>query len=255
MIKISAIILTHNDEDVIPDCLASVSWTDEIIVVDHCSADGTIGLLEKSGVKKIVRSLEKSSFAERRNLGAENAAGQWLLYVDSDERVTPLLKKEIEERIKNPEGFSAFAIPRRNVRLTKELRWGGWWPDYVLRLIKKEKLVGWEGELHEQPKIEGRVGNLKEGFVHFSHRGKFEHKLNNTIVWSKIEAKKLFEANHPQMNTVRFFSAMAREFYFRMIKKQAFRDGLEGIIEAVYQVFSVFITYARLWEMQQKEKK
>jgi hypothetical protein len=79
--------------------------------------------------------------------------------------------------------------------------------------------------------------------------------MQNTINWSKIEAQKLFEANHPPMNTKRFLSAMAREFYQRMIKYQAFLDGTEGIMEAFYQVFSVFITYARLWEMQQKKEK
>ena len=95
---------------------------------------------------------------------------------------------------------------------------------------------------------------MKEAFVHFSHRGSLENKLRNTINWSEIEARKLYEADHPPMNVRRFFSAMAREFYLRMIKYQAYRDGLEGIIEAIYQVFSVFITYARLWEMQVHDK-
>jgi len=258
--KISVIILTKNEEPVVKDCLESVKWADEIVVVDHGSTDKTLEIVKKFGVKKIVRAPENSNFSDRRNSGAEEASGEWLLYVDADEKTTPDLREEILEVIQRynnatmKQSFPAYAIPRKNIRLTKILYHGGWWPDYVLRLMKKDRLIGWEGELHEQPKISGEVGKLKEAFVHFSHRGSFEHKLQNTINWSKIEAQKMYEADHPPMNTLRFLSAMGREFYKRMVKYQAWRDGTEGIVEAFYQVFSVFISYARLWEMQQKEK-
>lgn len=258
--KISVIILTKNEEPVVKDCLESVKWADEIVVVDHGSTDKTLEIVKKFGVKKIVRAPENSNFSDRRNSGAEEASGEWLLYVDADEKTTPDLREEILEVIQRynnatmKQSFPAYAIPRKNIRLTKVLYHGGWWPDYVLRLMKKDKLVSWEGELHEQPKIDGRVGKLKKAFLHFSHRGSFEHKLQNTINWSKIEAQKMYEADHPPMNTLRFLSAMGREFYKRMVKYQAWRDGTEGIVEAFYQVFSVFISYARLWEMQQKEK-
>jgi len=255
--KLSAIVLTKNEEPVIAACLESIKWADEIIIVDHNSIDRTLEVVKKYRVKEILRAPKESSFSDRRNLGAKSASGEWLLYVDADERVTPELKTEIQSLITNhqsPITYSAYAIPRKNIRLTKVLYHGGWWPDYVLRLMKKDKLVRWEGELHEQPKIDGRVGKLKKAFLHFSHRGSFEHKLQNTINWSKIEAQKMYEADHPPMNTLRFLSAMGREFYKRMVKYQAWRDGTEGIVEAFYQVFSVFISYARLWEMQQKEK-
>ena len=255
--KISAIILTKNNEEIIVDCLESVKWIGEIIIIDDNSTDRTVQFAQKNKSVKIVKAGSKDTFSEKRNLGAQNAKKEWLLYVDSDERVTPVLRKEIEKVTNtynlNPITYSAYAIPRRNIRLTKELHFGGWWPDYVVRLIKKDKLKAWKGDLHEQPEVEGRVGYLKEALVHFSHRGSLENKLQNTINWSKIEAQKLYESNHPPMNIPRFLSAMWREFYFRMIKKQAFRDGTEGVIEAFYQVFSVFISYARLWELQQKK--
>lgn len=252
--EISAIILTKNNEEIIVDCLESVKWVNEIVIVDDNSTDKTVQFAQKNELVKIFKAGSKDTFSGKRNLGAQDAKNEWLLYVDSDERVTPVLRKEIEEKINKDSGFAAYAIPRRNIRLTKELHFGGWWPDYVVRLIKKDKLKAWKGDLHEQPEIEGKVGYLKEALVHFSHRGSLENKLQNTINWSKIEAQKLYEANHPPMNIPRFLSAMWREFYFRMIKKQAFRDGTEGVIEAIYQVFSVFISYARLWEMQIHEK-
>ncbi len=250
--KLSVVVLTKNEEPVIADCLESVKWADEIIIVDHGSTDKTLEIVKKYNVKKIINAPNESNFSDRRNLGASEASGEWLFYVDADERVTPELQNEILKVTQ--EHYSAYAIPRKNIRLTKILYHGGWWPDYVLRLMRKDRLIGWEGELHEQPKISGEVGKLKEAFLHFSHRGSFEHKLQNTINWSKIEAQKMYEAGHPPMNTLRFLSAMWREFYKRMIKEKAFLDGTEGIIEAFYQVFSVFISYARLWEIQSKSE-
>lgn len=256
-VNLSAIILTYNEEEIIKDCLESVKWADEIVIVDNGSTDKTLDIVKKFGVKNIVKS-SGGNFSNHRNFGAKAAKGKWLLYVDADERVTPELRGEILKIIKQDNDsnsrLAAFAIPRKNIRLTKVLYYGGWWPDYVLRLMKKEGLKTWKGELHEQPEIEGEVGYLKEAFLHYSHRGSLEHKLNNTINWSKVEAQKLFDADHPPMNTARFASAMIREFHKRMIKYQAFRDGTEGFMEAIYQVFSVFITYARLWEMQIKNK-
>ncbi len=268
--EISAIVLARNEAPIIGDCLKSLYWVDELIVVDHCSSDETLQIAQNYNAK-IIKAPENSTFSDRRNLGAQKAKGEWLLYVDADERVPEELRKEIElvtvgqwsvagnqysENSKHiPTTCVAFTIPRKNIRLTKVLYHGGWWPDRVLRLMRKDSLIGWEGELHEQPKINGKIGDLKEALIHYSHRGSFEHKLQNTINWSKIEAQKMFATGHPPMNTPRFLTAMWREFYKRMIKYQAYKDGLEGILEAIYQVFSVFISYARLWEMQVKSSK
>lgn len=255
-LDLSVIIIAKDEEKVIDECLQSVqNLADEVVVLDTGSTDKTIEIAEKSKAK--VYQFEKTKeidYSAWRNYALTSAKGKWLLYLDADERITPLLKKEILQVIKaNEKNISAFAIPRRNIRLGKEMKYGGWWPDYVLRLIKKNKLKKWVGQLHEQPQIDGQVGKLREPMVHFSHRGLFEHKLANTIVWSEMEATMLFKAKHPPMTLKRFCGAMTREFYLRMIKYQAWRDGTEGILEAIYQVFSVFITYARLWEMQNKK--
>lgn len=252
---ISVIVIAKNEEEVIGGCLESVEWADEVVILDTGSIDKTTEVAEKYGAKVYKYEGPKEiDYSAWRNFALKKITGNWVLYLDADERATSLLREEILIRVKEQEskrtGEVGFAIPRRNIRLGKEMRFGGWWPDYVLRLIKKDKLVKWEGKLHEQPQIEGRVGKLEESLIHYSHRGSFEHKLSNTIQWSGLEAEMLFKANHPPMNTKRFFGAMGREFYKRMIKLQAWRDGTEGVLEAIYQVFSVFITYARLWEMQ-----
>jgi len=170
-LKLSAIVLTKNEEPVIEDCLRSIKWVDEIVVVDNGSTDKTLEIVEKLGVDKVVKAAANSNFSDRRNQGAKEAKNEWLFYVDADERVTPELKDEILNFKFQTSNCVAYAIPRKNIRLTKVLYHGGWWPDYVLRLMRKDKLIGWEGELHEQPRIDGEVGKLKEAFLHFSHRG------------------------------------------------------------------------------------
>ena len=231
--KTSAIILVGGkiDEKLFKKSLDSVSWCDEVVKVN------TTGLA--------------GSFADWRNKGAKIAKGEWLLYLDTDEEITSKLKDEIEKSI-NTGSCSAYAIARRNIFLGHEMKWGGWSPDYVLRLIKKDKLVGWSGNLHEQPKIIGDIGHLKEPMIHVSHRN-LTDMVDKTNSWSEVEAKLLFDAKHPPMNFFRFCSAGLREFWYRAVIKLGFLDGPVGVIEIIYQTFSRLITYSKLWELQLKK--
>jgi glycosyltransferase involved in cell wall biosynthesis len=228
--NISAIILVGGkyDKVLLQKCLDSVGWADEVIEVE---ADKILG-----------------SFSEWRNYGAKKANGNWLFYVDSDEVVTNELKEEILKSL-SQDKYSAFAIPRRNILLGKEMHFGGWWPDYVLRLLKKDAFIKWEGELHEQPKIKGIVGKLKNPLIHNSHRSLTE-MVEKTNEWSEVEAELLFKSGHPKMNILRFLSVGFKEFWYRGIKKLGFLDGTIGIIEVFYQTYSRLITYAKLWEKQ-----
>ena len=232
MIKISAVVLVgpKADGELLKKCLVSVAWCSEVIKVETASLKGT--------------------FADWRNMGARKAKGEWLLYVDTDEEVTKNLKKEIGSKIKrHGVTVSAYAIPRRNFIFGREFHHGGQWPDYVKRLFLKSKFKKWTGELHEEPIFEGKMGHLNSPLIHSKHKN-LEKMVEKTNEWSEIEAKLMFEANHPKMNVLRFVTAGAREFWLRMIKQLAFLDGVEGVIYGVYQVFSRLISYSKLWEMQ-----
>lgn len=232
--KISGIVLVGGnvDQNLLKKCFDSISWCDEIVKVE---------------TKEIL-----GSFSEWRNEGAKRAKHNWLFYVDTDEEVTNELRTEIKTTISNLQFTnSAYAIPRKNTLLGHTMHWGGWYPDYVLRLIRKDKLKGWFGELHEQPLIDGKVGHLKKPLLHNSHRS-LHDMVDKTNKWSEIEAKLLFESNHPNMNFLRFCSAGFREFWYRGIRKLGFLDGTVGIIEIIYQIYSRLITYSKLWEMQIK---
>jgi hypothetical protein len=218
------------DKNLLEKCLKSVSWCDEIVKVETKALNG--------------------NFAEWRNQGAAKAKGEWLFYVDTDEEVTSKLEDMILQ-VTPANEFSAYAIPRRNIFLGHEMRWGGWYPDFVLRLIRKDKLKGWKGELHEQPEIVGTICHLKEPLIHVSHRSLSE-MVEKTNGWSEIEAKLLYDSGHPKMNIFRFFSAGFREAWYRGVVRLGFLDGTVGVIEIIYQTFSRLITYSKLWELQLK---
>lgn len=248
--KISAIIITKNEEKIITDCLISVSFADEIVVVDTGNTDKTNSIAIKHKAR-IVKYSQNGSFANWRNKGAKEAKGDWILYVDADERITGELKDEILNRIPD-EKFVAYAIPRRNFIFGKEFKHSGQYPDYQKRLFKKDKFVKWTGDVHEEPNFKGELGHLENPMLHYKNMtiSQMVEKTNN---WSEIEAKLMYEAHHPKMNVARFLSAMVREFWKRMILEMAFLDGPKGIIYAIYQVFSKFTSYAKLYELQIKQ--
>lgn len=248
--KLSVIIIARNEEKMIEDCLESIKWADEIVIVDTGSTDKTIEIAKGYRARVISVAGEKMNFSHWRNKGLKEARGDWILYLDADERTTPELRKEIKETIeKGNDG--AFAIPRRNFYLGKEVRFGGAWPDYVKRLFKKEKLKRWKGKLHEEPVFDGGLGHLKEPMIHLTHRD-LSSMVEKTRKWSKIEADLLYQAKHPLVTWWRILRIMMGEFWLRGVRLQGWRDGVVGWIEIIYQMFSRFITYARLWEIQQR---
>ena len=251
--KLSVVIIAKNEEIKLPGCLESLMWADEIILIDNGSDDRTSQIARKHKAK--VFSLTKAGYSSLRNKGLSLASGEWVLYVDADERVTPELKSEISDLISNSQkpisgdNPIAYAIPRCNIILGREMKHGGWWPDYVKRLFRRDKLIKWTGDLHEEPIYDGIMGHLENSLVHVKEDN-LSDMVAKTNKWSEIEARLMFESGHPQMNLPRFLSAIIREFWYRIVVKKAFLDGAEGMIFGIYQVYSRFISYAKLWEMQ-----
>ncbi len=248
--KISTIILFKNNEQTIAKCLETIKWTNEIIGIDIGSIDETDKIIKKYG-GRVIKSKVKDDFSFWRNQGAKEAKGEWLLYIDSDERCTKELKEEITRNIET-NGYVAFRIPRRNFFLGKEFK--SVWPDDMIRLIKKKKLKEWRGTIHETAEIDGKVTSLKTPLIHLTHLS-LEQMLEKTIWWSKLEARNCFKSGHPKMNSWRFLRIFVTGLWENFGKRRLFREGVEGIIEGIYQTFSLFFTYVRLWELQNETEK
>ena len=247
MNKISAVVIAKNAEGLIAECLETIKFCDEVIVIDSGSNDRTIQVSEKLGAR--VFEISGADFSQMRNLGLQKAIGEWILYVDTDERVSRELKSSIKDQISKTDEFAAFKIKRKNFYLG-----GHEWPyiEKLERLFRKDKLKGWYGKIHESPTVEGKIGILDGFLLHYTHRD-LSSMLNKTIEWSETEAELRFKNNHPKMSFWRFPRVMLTAFFDSYIKQRGYKAGVAGLIESIYQSFSIFITYARLWELQNKK--
>ena len=247
--KLSVIIIAKNAEDDIADAIESVKGlADEIVVVDNGSIDRTVEVARYSKAEVVVA--REKDFSQLRNLGLKAAKGEWVFYIDTDERVTEELGESIESAMGSTE-IVVFKVQRKNFYLGNHE-----WPtiEKMERLFRKSALKGWHGELHESPTIDGPVGELDGFLLHYTHKN-LTLMLAKTIEWSKTEAELRFKSGHPKMTWWRFFRVMLTGFYDSYIKQGGWKVGVAGLIESIYQAFSMFVTYARLWEMQKGKKK
>lgn len=246
---ISVVVLTKNEEDRVRACLESIIWADEIIIVDSGSSDKTLEIAEKY-TSNILR-FDNDDFSQRRNKAMQVVKGDWVLYIDADERVLDQLKNEIEALV-NINGISAYAISRKNIIFGKEVNYGPYRKDWVIRLFKKADFETWVGKVHEYPKFKGKLEYSKNSLLHLTHRD-VDHIVLKSLEWSKIDAKLRMESNHPKMSGWRFIRILITEIFNQGIKRKGFFNGTIGTMDAILQSFSLFITYVRLWQMQQSE--
>ncbi|OGG11615.1 hypothetical protein A2Z00_04540 [Candidatus Gottesmanbacteria bacterium RBG_13_45_10] len=246
---ISAIVLTRNEQDHIGGCLESISWVDELVVIDNASTDKTVQIAKTHGAKVIVA--KEKDFSILRTIGLRHATGEWIVYVDADERVTPALKEELlrivkSEHTNQPKGYY---MKRNNFYLGKR------WPcqDKMQRFFYRKSLKSWFGALHETAIVDGDVGVLHAPLDHFTHRT-LEEMVAKTNVWSVSEARLRFQGGHPPIVWWRLLRVMMTGFGDSFFRQGGWRAGTVGWIESIYQGFSMFITYAKLWEMQQGDK-
>lgn len=247
---ISAIVIAHNEERMIANCLDTLAWCDQVIVVDHGSTDSTKDLAKRQGAQ--VHTVKTGTFADLRNAGHALVTNEWELYIDADERVTPALMKEIQRMMKNTR-YDAYALKRNNIHYGKWMQHGGWDKDLIIRVFRKSKLERWEGDVHEHAVYQGETGLIDEPLVHLTHRNMVDG-LYKTIEWTGIEAKLITEARYQKISTLRLMKVSIGEFFRRFIFKKAWKDGIEGGIEAMVQAMNRFIVYERVWELQRKPK-
>lgn len=244
MVSISALVLAHNEERMLPACLKCLSWCNEVLVLDDGSRDKTVQIAESVGARVIHSQL--TSFAQRRNLLAKHAKSEWLLYIDADERVTPELAEEIQAQLSL---VDVIQICRHNIHYGQAMTAGGWQMDWVTRGFRSSVLKAWSGDIHESPQYSGRVIQLKSPLIHLTHRSIVDG-LSKTIDWTPIEAELLVESNIGKVTPVTIFRKGLGEYWRRFIKYRGYKDGQAGHVEAIVQAINRMLVYSQVWEKQ-----
>lgn len=247
-LSITAIILTKNEQTMVVNCIETLRWCKEIIVIDSQSTDSTVQLAKRAGA--VVYSTGQDAFDKRRNYALSKVRTDWVFYIDADERVTPELKAEIV-RVIAERSETALTLQRKNIHYGEWLRYGGWDKDFVTRIFKTENLRGWKGKIHESAVYTGENYILNQPLIHLTHRNMVDG-LYKTIAWTGYEAELLFEAGQPQVTPTVLLRKTVMEFVRRAFQWNGRRDGIQGWIEAMVQAMNRFIVYERLWELQQK---
>lgn len=245
--KLSVVVLTKNDEKLIDSCLESVKWAEEIIVYDNDSVDKTKEIARKYTDK--VFNYYGNDFSEHRNLGMEKSVGEWVFYVDSDERVLRNLRDEILNLIGNT-GKSAFAVRRKNIIFGQEVNYGPYRDDRMVRLLKRDRFKKWVGSIHERALFEGDLGYTKNFLLHLTHRN-LDQIVLKSLSWSNIDASLRLKTNHPSMSGWRFLRIFVTETWNQLIIRKGLFGGSVGLMDSLLQVFSLYMSYVRLWEKQQ----
>ncbi len=190
MVRINAIVITYNEAANIKECLESLNWCDEIIVVDSGSNDNTCEIAMEY-TNNITISGNKP-YGEKRNIGIERATADWIIWLDADERISPNLKNEIISLINSTdEELDAYYINRKSFFINKFIKHCGWYPDYTLRLFKKSTNIRFNDALvHEKAVYSGSIGKLKNDILHYTDRN-FEHYIDKLNNYTSLSAEEL----------------------------------------------------------------
>jgi glycosyltransferase involved in cell wall biosynthesis len=246
---LSAVLAARDEEEMIEGALRSLRFCDEIVViVDDRSTDGTEGIARRHADVVLVEPF--TDFAQIRNAGINAAQGEWILHVDADERITPGLAREIRETLAAGPDALAFRGPTINFFWGRRMEHGGWGRMMQERLVRREH-AGFTGRVHEHTVVPpNRIGTLSGERWHFSHRT-IEENLVKAIRYGRLDARDRFEAGGRRVTSWTFLRVMTLEFGRRMVRRRAFRDGMPGVIEAIFQPFALFCARVMLWELQQ----
>lgn len=238
--KLSIILITLNEEQNLPECLDSVRWADEIIVVDSGSRDRTVPLAKQFGAKVFHKTFV--GYGHQKQYALEQTSGDWILNLDADERVTPELGAEIQEILSRPDGTGGYEIPHKNVFFGKWLKHAGLYPDYHLRLFRRSSGSFTSSIIHERVQLAGTVGRCSNTILHFSYPtiSSYLQKMNRYTQLLALNGK-TFRASHM------IFSPIAK--FFRLyIGRRGFLDGTAGLVYCLLAAFYNYVKDAKTWE-------
>lgn len=251
---LSVVLITQNEASNLPRTLKSVSWAQEIVVVDSGSTDETVALAQTAGAHVFQESWK--GFAAQKNAAIGHATCDWILSLDADEEVTPELAREIQATLAETPPFSAYRLPRLNHFMGRPLRHGGYWPDPKLRLFKR----GWakfaERAVHETMESGGPAGELRNPILHHCYPT-IEEYVEHVNRYSTLSAWMLIETGRAPQNTAALIWHSivnpVATFLYNYIFRLGFLDGPEGLLQHLNHSIYIHWKYAKAWRARNGE--
>lgn len=248
-VTVSAIIITRNEEANIRECLALLTWVDQIVVVDCGSSDRTVEICRE--FTDLVRVHDWPGFGPQKNRALDYATGDWVLSIDADERVRPELRQEIIAALPAGEAV-AYELPRLSWYCGRFIRHSGWRPDYVLRLFKRGAGRFSDDLIHERVLVKGPVGRLRNDLLHYSFRN-LEQVLNVVNRYSSLGAEQKFRAGQ-KSGLGRAIGHGLWGFFSTYLLKAGFLDGRQGLMLAISNAEGAYYKYLKLLELGEVER-
>jgi glycosyltransferase involved in cell wall biosynthesis len=252
-VELAAVVLTRNEERHIGECLDSLSWADEQVIIDDFSEDRTAEIARGRGARMIQHALE--DFGAQRDVGLREVNAAWILYVDADERATPAVEEEVRRVIRytGDQARPGWWIPRQNYMLGHWMRGGGWSPDYQLRLLKRGKArYDPAHPVHELVILDGDAGYLEQPLIHYNYDtvSQFREKM---LRYTDFEAQILREKG-VRVRPWTYLSMPLREFWRRFVVLGGYRDHVYGLLFSGLMAWYTFVTYQRLRRLRAGER-
>jgi len=252
--SLTATVITLNEAANIRDCLASLAFADEILVIDSGSTDGTPDLAREAGARVIER--EWPGYPEQKDFAASQATHDWILSIDADERVTPELAAEIARTVEQPGDRAGFRLLRVTFHLGRWIRTTDWYPDYQLRLYDRRQ-ASWASEprrlVHESVTARGPVGQLQHELQHYAYRD-VAHHHETMQRYTTLAARQMADAGR-RAGLVDLMIHPPAAFLRNFVLKRGFLDGAPGLIISAMNAHYVFLKFAKLWALQEDSRR
>lgn len=249
---ISAVILTKNEENNILNCLNSLVWCDEIIIVDDYSTDNTLNKIQgfnNNKIKVFKRHL-RNDFSAQRNYGLDKARSDWVLFIDADEKVSDSLQFEILTNINNSLSvYTGYYLRRKDYIWGKLLNFGESYNSKFLRLAKKNSGT-WKGKVHEVWEVTGRSLMLNNPLIHAPHQT-LENFLYEINYYTDIRASELYTARI-KTNFLQILFYPVSKFIYIYFIRLGIMDGMQGLVSALVMSFHSFLVRGKLWQLWKK---
>ena len=249
--RLTVITLTKDEDHNIADCLETVSWADEIIVIDAGSTDRTVELARRFTPEVIV--LPWRGYGAARNEALARSHSGWVLWLDADERVTKELAEEIRAILEKDDPAAAgYEIARRAYFCGKWIRHAGWYPSRVVRLFRRNQAAFSESRVHERLVIGGPIGRTRHDLLHYTDPD-LSHYFTKFNTYTSLAARDMEEAGRGFAFTDLILRPLF-QFFKMYLLRLGFLDGMHGFVLCVASSAYVFTKFAKLWELQQKGK-